>query len=311
MKKSDNHLSIMERFFNIRLSDAILLALFPVCAYITVFFYYKGYFEYFGIPLPQINFNLVNILIISFSIGLILWLIFGVVNLVSTFLIHKKSNPSIVRRAWMFFPVLAYVIGMFFIYLEISLSLWLPSLIALVIFGFALFVLPVFGRKGKYVDRLADADKGIPENNNPWEGNLLDRLFNFLGRKLLYVLLYIYIFLSIVFQVGISNAITQKNYYVINSIPEMVILYMDNEDIICAPFDREIKKVSSEFKILRISENSDLTYQLEIIGPLRSKNYPILISTKEMSATTVAAPTISDSLITISPTSIPSSTPIK
>jgi len=69
--------------------------------------------------------------------------------------------------------------------------------------------------------------------------------------------------------IGIVQAVTKEEYYVVNTSPEMVVLRIYGERIICAPFNRISKKIYKNFVIKSINDFG-LVMTLEKIGPLSS-----------------------------------------
>ncbi|HET6419808.1 MAG TPA: hypothetical protein VFG19_06620 [Geobacteraceae bacterium] len=66
---------------------------------------------------------------------------------------------------------------------------------------------------------------------------------------------------------GIIRAVTKEKYYVVNTSPEMVVLRIYGNVLICAPFDRISKKIYKNFDVKNINDFG-LKMTLEKIGPL-------------------------------------------
>lgn len=65
-----------------------------------------------------------------------------------------------------------------------------------------------------------------------------------------------------------------KEFRVLNTTPERVVLWMTDEIIICSPFDRNDHTVEPSFVVIKIGEDPTLEYTSERIGPLEVKPLP-------------------------------------
>jgi hypothetical protein len=69
---------------------------------------------------------------------------------------------------------------------------------------------------------------------------------------------------------GSAAALRQTEFMVTNTVPEMVVLQIYGDNMICAPFDRNAKEVQRRFSIIKMASDSKLVLSLENIGPLHS-----------------------------------------
>jgi hypothetical protein len=120
-----------------------------------------------------------------------------------------------------------------------------------------------------------------------------------------------------VFGLGRYSALSQARYFVVNSDPESVILYMSSDRAIVAPFDRDNNQVIAVFEIINLDSDLNLSFYAEEIGPIRvqkeisalgvmktSTPMPSPSPSPTCSATATSRPTR-----TITPTSIPTKLP--
>jgi hypothetical protein len=146
--------------------------------------------------------------------------------------------------------------------------MWWPILIVLLLYGLIIFGIPLIAHreKGSYLERLKatreSEDKFIQDSDYVW------RYFSYKG---VIAFSYFWIIYSVTYNVGHQEAFKKKEFLVYAGSPEMVVLRIYGDNLICAPFDREKKEVQRSFTVIKIGESPKTMLNLEIIGPLHVK----------------------------------------
>jgi hypothetical protein len=161
---------------------------------------------------------------------------------------------------------------------NIFLYQWIGFLIAYVTF----FVIPM-GLFGIYTIFFHRKSKKPKENNKQ---NILI-VFSILGFKIpLYQVDFIIILIAGVcvlvysFINGYSNAKNNETFYVINTIPEVVVLTSNGESHLCAQFDRDTNIVDTKFTVVDVRQDLGLYVKQEHLGRLRPAE--IIVPVTEM-----------------------------
>ena len=287
-----------------RLSEGIVLAGAPIAAYLFVFFFEKGVTSYFKIPLEFISISLVNVFILG---GLLFgaFLFFFLMLEVLTMLFPKRLNPHIFRALLPLILVAVFVVIQIYFFGLAGWKYWIVLLMMFLIFSGLQFLWPLKTQKDKstYIEKL--------EGQEQIEARVIgfsDIIAIRFGRNI--VLLIIFIILGILLSqsIGTAQAFNQSDFLVTNTSPEMVVLRIYGDSLICAPFDRGTKEVQNSFKVIKVSD-SNLLLTLEKIGPLHPVNLQVKTPpTPIITPTLQIIPSITPALTVTSTTSV-SSTP--
>jgi hypothetical protein len=264
----------------IKFSEAGLLAGMSGAAYLFCFYYESGYADVFAIPTQLINVSLINLLIFasiaaSFAMGIL-----PLINYVWRFVPTKHPYLA-------FYVPRFLIIGVFPVSVTILLpfSEWkflLPILILLIgLFAIEIFFLPLIThrKKGGYLERYQAEDE-VRLTRNP---GLFQQIASRTGNTLFLVVGLLIVGIGLVTLAGRGKALKQTHFPVTNTVPEMVVLRIYGDNMICAPFDRKTREVKKTFSVLKIAEDSKLIINIENIGPL--------ISVDKFTAESIAAPT--------------------
>lgn len=249
-------------FFGITLSETLLLAIIPFFAYLFTFVYQAGYLKAFELPLQFISITVVDVLNIGGKILGVLFLVFSSINLFSNFLPKGNMPYPLAKRVNQL--LLLFLLSFPFLFLfdwGIISNIFLASLIFAILI---MFLPPLLSRKhkGTYLQKMEKVDGGIKNDSNPWEGNLLDRAVNIIGRNVFVTIVYFLLGVYITYYAGMAAAQKQEIFYVANTSPETVVLFMTSDKIVSAPFDKVTKMIEPEFFVINLSNSADLKLQL-------------------------------------------------
>jgi hypothetical protein len=279
----------------ILLSETLTIVLLAIFGCLFSFLYEIGYFIVFGIPFRFLGINLHNILIFilaTFSAGIfalpVIYLIFKRLSI--------KNKLSLYN--YLLLLIIPFDLLMIMIYLFTkSWNLFILIVVLLLSAIFSKFLLTLIFRPIRYhysIKNETPRDVILPiysEYNVKINPNVLknavqeevrrdihpDRTRQARERKATiraYIIaMSLMIMLSIISSaIGIIQAVTDEEYYIVNTSPEMVVLRIYDGKLICAPFDRISKKIYRNFVIKNIGEYN-LVMTMEKIGPFSKSDY--------------------------------------
>lgn len=248
------------------ITEGIIIAVIPILAYLVTFSYEVGYAGFFLIPQNLITLNIINffavcgVLLSLFVI--LLWPILIYIDLV------KKETNVITLRFVKLFPFYLWLVVNELLYGFTLWREWILSLIIAIILSIIEFGAPLLSQrhKGSYNEKLkADLEADLKTET------IFDRLLQFLGWKI-YLFTLIFIFMLLIsYNVGRAEALKKVNFLVVDTSPEVAVLRIYGDYLICVPFDRGSREVQRSFVILNMSESFKTTLKLEKIGPLHPK----------------------------------------
>jgi hypothetical protein len=258
-------------------SEGLLIGLASAGAYLFSFYYEKGYASVFKIPTAFIDVSLRTILLFgAISFGLFL-LFFPLADLLVQFSL-RNSNPTLRRAISPLIPLI------FLLWIEIYLFgiqewlRWGPFALGLIIVLIFFFVFPLVVQKGS---NFSDKLKAQEEVDAKFPG-----VFTVIGKNFgkEFVILIIALIYGIIISesIGVSEAIRQKEFLITNTNPEMVVLRIYGDNLICAPFDRDSGIVETNFMVLKVPTDTGLKLKLENIGSL---HLPVVTQLPKISPT--------------------------
>ncbi|HUT72074.1 MAG TPA: hypothetical protein VMW89_15500 [Desulfatiglandales bacterium] len=259
---SDPGKTLIEKLFS---SEALLLAGIPLLAYFYTFRYEAGLAKVFGIPLSFIDLDLRSGFIVACAVAFGLAALFFILNLIYVLVVVPfKGEEIIARRIWASFPLLVWFLAELVLFPSLSIRIISP-LTALLFVTFFLFLMPLITQrsKGGYLEKLKSSDATDAESES-----LFRPALKYLGHKRASFLFWLMILLFIVYSAGQAQGMKQKEFFVLASSPNTVVLRIYGDKMICAPFNRGDRKVERSLIIHKTLGNRPLVLKLEEIGPL-------------------------------------------
>ena len=245
------------------ISEGIIIATSPIVAYLFTYEYEAGFCNVFGIPVQFISIDLATTFFVILGLYTLFFnmLLFG--NLIFMFL--DKSHPIYRRLTITLVFFLLFFLAPIYLY---GIHMWREWIWFACIFGFLallLFVFPLLTQrhKGSFIDKLqaqAEVDRQPV--------TILDYLFLSLGLKVTLIISSLLIGLLLSGLMGRASAIKQNEFLVTSSSPELVVLRIYKDKLICAPFERTTKKIQKSFIILKAGDDPKLMLRSEKVGPL-------------------------------------------
>lgn len=274
--------TFIERLFS---NEAMLLVLLPVLYFLSNYAYILGYFAEFHIPVKLANFDVngsgiktddfileagyISLYFIATYIPLIL-------------ILPKKLRPQISKFALPVFLSILFLIFNFkevlFIYKEgiyfvndglfrINVTLVGCYLIMLILFN------PNFFGKVNLVT-IIFGSQVLDDYKKLYEKFFDNNVFRAIG---IFFIIYLYFF-----EMGHIDAHNQTQFYIADTTPECVVLYMGKESAICNTFDREFRKYFNDFRVIYYSTEPEINFRLIDFGPIQLDPSSIYLSGDEM-----------------------------
>lgn len=178
--------------------------------------------------------------------------------------LRDKSLTPIHRRLGLMSPLFGLLIMVFYGYGE----KWREGLpVAYLIFVIALaeFGVPLLNdwRPRKYLEVIREFDSAGFINET-----LFGRVSYYIGASGLAVVLSVTVAGFASYHYGRASGLSKRKFLVLNSSPELVVLRIYGDRMICAPFDRASRKIITTFAIMSLGETAAAQLRPEEIGPL-------------------------------------------
>jgi hypothetical protein len=249
-------------------SEGLIVAAISAIAYLFAFAYEAGFAEVFNIPLSFITIRLTNVFVIAGSLSLVGQLVLNIGNLI--FVVSSTFSGLISQR--MKFLMLFFLWSVALIIITVGTRLQ-TGVIRVLVIGWAIgllfqFIFPLLTQRdiNGYREKLAAQDK-LDAHTQDLLGLLAQRL----GVGPYNLMLSLLMALVVVYYAGQSAAMRQDRYLVTSTSPQMVVLRVYGDNIICAPIDRNSGSIEHSFTVLKLGEDPDLMLYSEQVGPLRLK----------------------------------------
>ncbi len=246
-----------------KISEGLFLAFASAGLYLFTFYYEKGYASVFKIPVSLITLDIKTIL----SFGVVFLTIFTVLFVIINFLALVTMNtlhPVILRNMVPLLPVAFFLLAQIYIYGIANWQKWVFFLGLFLYFTYLQFIFPLRTQKnGSYREKLEAQQKH--EQKITDLPILLRKRF---GNDALVVVIVFLIGIAVSENIGIAEAMSQKDFLVTNTIPKMVVLRIYGDNMVCAPFDEKTGEVKSSFTILKVGEDVGMTLNLKTLKAL-------------------------------------------
>ncbi len=246
-------------WFRKYLSEASLLAFLTFGAYLIAYVYDYGYLSYYKISPEVIKISIESFFWIFIAIFLIIIMLFLIIQAIMNFFPY---HPALRMRIFKIFYFVALTI-IFYKLFGLSIEFYVILGMAL-LFIFLLFIMPLLLYKDKktFIDKLI-ADEEHPTNE--LHAKVLDKL----GPLHYNLLITIIILAGLAFSIGKSQAIKEKNYYVMADNPSVAVIRMYQDILISIPFKADSKTFNGRFIIQKIGGNHKVEFIQKSIGPLK------------------------------------------
>lgn len=265
------------------LTDGVVIAAATAFAYLATFVYEIGYCSNFNIPWGLISPNTSTLLVTAATIG---WILFSSSNLLGfTTPLFRRA-----KRGSFWWGVLGYVSVAAIILFKIydptlkqigTLLLWLfggvaVGVVVVVVVVYALsmawtFLLFMWRHILKSKKQSQEIVSKKSETKEQYYFSADEFLENWLPKKVARWILVVAGILFFAFIVGDGSARNQKRFLVAKGPPELVVLRIYGDVVIAATLDRAAKQTLNGLTLYSISENKQIDFTNEKIGPLKAK----------------------------------------
>lgn len=250
-------------------SEGLIIAAIPVVAYMITFSYETGFAGFFGIPREFIALNFTSVFIVA---GALLGVLFFLFLWTETFFLFP-SKGILYRTSLRLLPLFLLLPVLFILYGNYWRK-WIGPAIIMLIFALIAYGAPLITQrdvKGYSKKLEAEEEKDRQDRvETPFDQAI--RLLG--GKNAMTLIMILWLLLVISNNAGDAAALKQEEFLVANTSPEMVVLRIYGDHLICAPFDRATKEVQRSFIVLKVADDPQLMLRLEKVGPLRSYSAP-------------------------------------
>jgi len=273
------------------ISEVLTIALLTIIGCMYSFLYEIGYFIIFGIPISLLGINIYSIKIPIFILATYSITIFSLVTL---YFVFKFFSDKILT---LLYYIIIFIIAFDMIMITIYLlyKIWNIFIIIVVfllgtIYSKYLLTLILMPCRHQYsYKKEVPRDNSVPIyteykvkinsdtklyavqeevniDKHPYMKEQVTEVKASIKSNIIIIALLI-LFSIISTAIGIVQAVTKEEYNVVNTSPEMVVLRIYGDNIICAPFNRISKKIYKDYVVKNIND-FNLVMTLEKIGPL-------------------------------------------
>jgi len=253
-------------------SDTLLITFLTVSGYLVLYLSKVGYFLYFKISISYIETNLFQLLIIfPFLVMLIV-----VLDSFHGFLLKKKIKIQPFGLLLYMFVNIS-IIGIWFIFFSLKWPEILNLMGTLFFFNLGLYLGRRYIKKGRgklealYKLNKIDKNKYLAELE---KYQPVDSFFTSLIMKYppLFVIVAMTFFTAVLsLESGAVYAKIRREFSIINTSPELVVLTNYSQRFICFEFDREKREIKNNYYIKTFEQisNDKIQIKIEKIGPLK------------------------------------------
>jgi hypothetical protein len=256
-------------FLGFKLSENIAIAAVPLAAYLLIFAVESGYLSVFQLPYQFISFDLAEIFVASSALLGVAFAVIFILNTLADFFISKRTPPIIVHKIRIYTPLFLLFLSGLVLFRTMWREWWGLGV------GFAIVLLLDLGtplitqRKNKnYLTKIARAEE-FQTRIEQRQQSLVNKLIHITGKDGARIIFYFSLILFIAYQTGRSIAIQKSDFFIVNTNPEQVVLYLTKDQAIAASFDRILKEIEPGFVVIDFSQNSEYVFYREKVGPLK------------------------------------------
>ncbi len=255
------------------ISGAILSGFLTFYGFYSAYLYERGFSTYFKIPSSFVEVGLSEVFkVILILFPIVMFLFLGTDVALSASI---SRNPILRELVRYIIPFLLFILTP--LIFDLPKYFKVSGIIAflLLIIGELIFPLISMSKRIKGLKRkleiLQSYDEHRKKKFNFFRSNFIDMFMEQIGIVTFLIICLLVVSLSFVDQIGKQNAKSQKEFMIIKSNPELVVLRKYSENFICATFDREKKEVRNRIYLKTSDQISEEGFEIVIedIGPLK------------------------------------------
>lgn len=254
------------RFVNV----SLILTVIPAYIYFSSFMYELGICSRYGIPQYFISPNLTTVLIFATSI----WgVFFSSIKLIGfstpLFKALKDEDKKHLRVIYLINGICLIICVLIFYAYPFSWH------IIFILFIFTLFMnvfswgLPLLFR---ILEKKSTKDKLMDIQNTEDEFDILPLILSKLPKQERVLILVLIMIPAISYYIGDGQALKQKNYQIVVSKSNLVVLKKYDDLLICSNFNPNKKLLGDSIVLIKIDEREPIVLKTLSIGPLKKTN---------------------------------------
>lgn len=249
------------------LTEGIVIAGLTVFSYTIAFVFEAGIADHFGIPFEFIEVSLTGIFVAFITLLTGLLIIYVLLEILNP--LWVKLSDAIRRRLRLYFGFFFAIIGSLIIAGGSIASLKI-ILIWFIVMVFIDFIIPALSRKkGKsYVEKVQESHEADLQYDTFFDKLIQNLQIDTRTFKIILFLIFV-IFLS--FYSGLGKARKQKEFLVLQSDKNQVVLRKYGDIFITTKVDRDKKELTKTFSVYRFDPGKSFSFKTEMIGPLKTE----------------------------------------
>jgi hypothetical protein len=251
------------------LSEAIIVALASASAYYFSYTYEKAFLSYFGIPQQFITIDITTILSFGAIIFGALILTFPALNMF-TILLSRTKNEYLVRLVRPYWIFLFLILTHFYFFGLDKWTLLIAYLVVCLFFIFFDFIFPLITQRGKktYTEKLQTQEEIESQFRSlPQEVGIR------YGRDTATLVMLLIMGYLISSNAGLAEAMHQKSFLFTNTQPQLVVIRIYSDRLICAQYDDVNNEILPQFSIIELDGNTP-ALSLRLVGPIHPAATP-------------------------------------
>jgi hypothetical protein len=254
-------------FDRIPWSDTLVLALIPIGAQLLWFAFQYGYLHVFRIPVTLISFDWIDLFLVLLALASLTFLLYYFADTyISISLAQAEPYRDKLHRVFGGFLMVIFYAFAFGPTLWKEWRFILILFLGSVVFEFG-YPLIKYREKETYREKLlAHTEDRRKPNKDEFE-TPFEKLLRQLGPYFLLFLLALFG----VYQYGRANALKKTEFLIVDTKPEKIVLWMDDEYFIVKTFDIEKETFGSSFEIFPVGKAFGYEFRYAKIGPLRAE----------------------------------------
>jgi hypothetical protein len=245
-----------------KLTEGIALAVIPAVAYACAFLFELGYCHYLRIPAQFIAITTNDLVTSSLFVLASVLLVILLMELTSIFF-HGTRIP-VFRAILRILPLatLSAFVGILHKFLRPT---WWCVVVGALVCLLLEFVGPVVEFRGieHYVEKLAARERELEQRVSA-----LGRLLGLVGYESVMIILSVLLFMAACLEWGRGEAASQKEFMIITSNPQRVILRIYGDTIISATLDTSGRHLGHDRFVEKLTGGHELAMTAKSIGPI-------------------------------------------
>lgn len=242
--------------------ETLFIAACSLIGYLCTLFYYQGILNFYKMPLDLVKLDVMSVIKISVVIIAIFLAIFFVSNLLYELFVDVPNYFIMyMLRFLLIFTLIFFgtnlVTGQTYPSFKLT-SIITVSLMCLHFATFCLSTRKIKGIRNKF-----------GKFNKSRTTNLIDYSTDKIGIFGIVMLLIAVISISFSQKLGHDYAKHKINYQILSADPDLAVVLMSEDRIVCVRYDKVSKKISNKYTVIAYGASPSINLETGAVGPLR------------------------------------------